>query len=173
MNNDMQKIIKRLQLMPHVEGGYYSETYKSDVTIEVTNKKKRSVNTAIYYLLSSGDFSCWHRLKSDEIWHYYCGGSLTIYQIDDDSKLSQIILGNPLTHENAYPQHIVPAGTWFAATVNEPNSFVLIGCTVAPGFDFEDFEIGKRNELLNQYPQHKNVIMQFTRDPLIAKDRAV
>jgi len=162
--NPAKILIDRLQMQPLIEGGYYRETYKSNTPIKVGDHS-RLINSAIYYLLESNDFSCWHRLKSDEIWHYYCGSALTLYEIDTTTKqLSQTLLGNPLELTHARPQHLVPAETWFAACVNAPDSFTLLGCTVAPGFDFADYEIGKRHELLKHYPQHDKIIRQFTRE---------
>ncbi len=161
--NKAKEIIDKFGLKPHVEGGYYKETFKSDVNVQLPNNTIRRINSAIYYLLESGDFSCWHRIKYKEIFHYYCGSSITIYQIEDNGKLTSMILGNPLECENALPQYLIPPGIWFAAVVNEPNSFSLLGCTVSPGFDFKDFEIGKRRDLLNQFPQHEEIILQYSR----------
>src|SRR3990167_247083 len=145
-----KSIIDKFNLTPHKEGGFYKKTYQSDATINLNNNTIRHINTAIYYLLESDDFSCWHRLKSDEMWHYYCGSDLTIYQINQHGHLTRNLLGNPLKHKNACPQYTVPSNKWFAATVNESNSFSLLGCTVSPGFDDADFEMGERKELLLQ-----------------------
>ena len=99
------------------------------------------------------------------MWHYYCGAVLTIYEIDQQGSLTQTLLGNPLENPDTYPQHIIPAKTWFAAKLHQPkaNAFTLAGCTVSPGFLYEDFEIGKREFLLEQFPQHKKVIEELTR----------
>lgn len=158
-----QKIIKQLDLKPHREGGYYKETYQSEILINRDNQTQRHINTAIYYLLESHDFSCWHRLASDEMWHHYSGSELTIYEINQQGELIQTIVGNPTTSEHAIPQYLVPANTWFAATVNQAGSFSLLGCTVAPGFNYDDFEIANRNNLIAQYPQHKELIAKLTR----------
>src|SRR5262245_18815391 len=110
--NPAKILIDRLKMQPLIEGGYYHETYKSPVTMKVGDNT-RFINTATYYLLESNDFSCWHRLKSDEIWHYYCGSTLTLYQIDSTTgKLSQTLLGNPLEGEDTRPQCLVTAKTW-------------------------------------------------------------
>lgn len=163
MNNKLKNIIDKLNLKPHVEGGYYNRTYQSSIEIQVNNKT-RQINTAIYYLLEGDDFSCWHRLKSDEIWHYYCGSNLIVHQIDKNGILSSTVLGNLLEHPHTQPQCIIPAGNWFAAKVESPTSFTLLGCTVSPGFEYDDFEMGKKAELLNKYPQHEQIILKFIKE---------
>jgi predicted cupin superfamily sugar epimerase len=163
MNSDVKEIIKKLKLSKHIEGGYYKRTYQSSLTTDCPNGA-RSINTAIYYLLESHDFSCWHRLKSDEIWHYYAGSDLVIHQIDGKDNLFSTFLGNLLRSTDAKPQCIIPAGNWFSAEVLSPESFTLVGCTVAPGFDFGDFEIGERKNLLKRYPQYETIILKLTRD---------
>lgn len=162
--NDINHIIKKLGLKPHIEGGYYKETYKSSINMSLKSGAVRQINTAIYYLLESKDFSCWHRLKSDEIWHFHCGSNLTIYQIDNNGDLTRHLLGDPLKSEEALPQQLIPANTWFAVKINDLDSFSLVGCTVSPGFEFEDFEIGNRDDLLLKFPQHKELILQFSRN---------
>lgn len=158
-----EEVIARLQLEPHVEGGFFRRTYQSEFEIQV-NRQSRSVNTAIYYLLDSDDFSCWHRLKADEIWHYYGGSCLIVYQLDSHGNLITTTLGNLLDCPDAVPQCIIPAGNWFAAAVASPKSFCLLGCTVAPGFVYDDFEVGDKDEMLKCYPQHENIILRFIRE---------
>jgi predicted cupin superfamily sugar epimerase len=162
MNIDADKIIKKLNLSKHVEGGHFKRTYQSSFKIHSPNGD-RLINTAIYYLLESHDFSCWHRLKSDEIWHYYAGSDLVIHQINDQGILFSTLLGNLLINTDAQPQRIVPAGNWFAAEVLVGESFTLLGCTVAPGFEYEDFEIADKENLIKQYPQHENIILKLTK----------
>ncbi len=154
--------IEKLKLLPHPEGGYYKEVYRSteEVVAELLPLQRtgiRSINTAIYYLLEKENFSAFHRIKSDEIWHFYDGKPLIIYVIDKKGKLEELFL------DKDNPMQIVPKNTWFAAELKDKNSFALLGCTVAPGFDFEDFEIGERSRLLSEYPDHKILIERLTR----------
>ncbi|OGT52872.1 MAG: hypothetical protein A3F17_01310 [Gammaproteobacteria bacterium RIFCSPHIGHO2_12_FULL_41_15] len=163
MNTNAKIIIDKLDLKPHIEGGYYKRTYQSAIDVNF-DSKPRPINTAIYFLLESHDFSCWHRLKSDEIWHYYCGSNLIVHQINENGILLSTILGNLLEHPNIQPQCVIPASTWFSAEVQSTESFTLVGCTVAPGFEYDDFEMGDRANLLNKYPQHKELIIKLTKN---------
>lgn len=163
MNFNAKKIIEKLDLKPHVEGGYHKRTYQSATPLKCNNKIRR-INTAIYYLLEGNEFSAWHRLKSDEIWHYYCGDDLLVHQINENGVLSSTLLGNMLESLDAQPQCIILANTWFSAELVSPEAFVLIGCTVSPGFDYDDFEMGERNQLINTYPQHKDLIIRLTKN---------
>lgn len=160
--------IEKLNLTKHPEGGYFKETYRAAEQIAGNHlparySSARPFSTAIYFLLESNDISALHRLKSDEIWHFYCGSSLTIYCIDYGGKLSQIKLGKSFEQGEVFQAHI-NAGSWIGAKVNKPDSFSLTGCTVAPGFVFDDFELGKRTELLTLYPQHKKLIEVLTNE---------
>ena len=154
--------INHLQLLKHPEGGYYKEVYRSDELINQNHLPQRFNGdrcfcTSIYFLLHKNDFSAFHRIKSDETWHFYQGTSLTLYMIDENGVLTSSLLGdNPENNERL--QITIPQNAWFAAEVNDKSSYTLTGCTVAPGFDFADFELGKRNELLNLFPQHKEII---------------
>ena len=150
--------IEKLNLSPHPEGGYYRQTYKST---EKTENGKR-FSTAIYYLLEGDDYSAFHRIKSDELWHFYEGGSLTIFVIDKNGELIEIKLGKNFEAGDVF-QAIVKAGCWFAAKVNAPASYSLVGCTVSPGFEFEDFEIAKRFDLISLYPKHQEIIGKLTK----------
>lgn len=158
--------IKQLRLQPHPEGGYYRETYRSPKVIPANNlpgrySGKRALATAIYFLLRANQFSAFHRLKSDEIWHFYAGSSLSIYIIAKEGKLLVIRMG--LNTENKEkPQLIIPADTWFAAELNHKKSYALIGCTVAPGFDFADFEMASRKKLCRVFPRHRALIIKLT-----------
>jgi predicted cupin superfamily sugar epimerase len=159
--------IEKLNLIEHPEGGYFREIYRSEETIPGEHLPERftgprAFSTSIYYLLEGNDFSSFHRLRSDEIWHFYTGGSLTIYIINSQGVLSQIFLGPNFDIGEVF-QAVVPAGCWFAAQPNHIRSFTLVGCTVAPGFDFADFELGGRGELIKKFPQHKTIIEKFTR----------
>jgi predicted cupin superfamily sugar epimerase len=159
--------IKYLGLAPHPEGGWYRETYRSSETIARASLPARfdgdrAFATAIYYLLESGDFSALHRIRQDEGWHFYDGSPLTLHLIAPDGTYTTHRLGRDL-HSGQEPQALAPAGWYFAATVDEAGSFSLVGCTVAPGFDFADFEMPAREELSRLYPQHREVIECLTR----------
>jgi hypothetical protein len=167
MPKSAQYWIDRLNLVPHPEGGYFRETYRSELSIagEALPPQfsgARLVSTAIYFLLEGANFSAFHRLRSDELWHFYAGAPITVHVIQPDGVHSQILLGNdPEAGET--PQAAVKAGCWFASRVRDPQSFALAGCTVAPGFDYADFELGKWAELIRLYPQHRSLIEQLTR----------
>lgn len=162
-----QEYIKKLNLIRHPEGGYFSEIYRaegiiSQLSLPLRYNGGRAYSTTIYYLLESGDFSSLHRLDSDEQWFHLDGSALTIHSIDADGKYQKYILGKNI--EKGESLHaVIPHGYWFGATVDELNSFSLVGCVVAPGFDFDDFELGKREELVKQYPQHKKIIERVTK----------
>ncbi len=167
MTPNAQYYIEHLNLEKHPEGGYYKEIFRSDELIEGNKihkrySGKRAVCTSIYYLLQNDDFSAFHRLQSDEIWHFYTGSALKIYHIDKQGILKTYLLGNDI-HKNEQFQCVIPHGTWFAARLLRPNTFALIGCTVAPGFCFSDFELAKRNELISQYPVYEDIIILNTR----------
>jgi len=159
--------IKKLQLDPHPEGGYYRQSYSAKVVLE---KKalppqfsgSRPASTAIYFLLQGKDFSAFHRIASDELWHFYLGGSLAIHVIEPEGNYFRIQLGNNSEAGEVF-QAVVKAGCWFASELDDRNSFALVGCTVAPGFDFEDFELAERDQLQKSYPQHSKRIESLTR----------
>jgi hypothetical protein len=158
--------IEQLQLAPHPEGGFYKETYRSPGIIPHTCLKdiqaERNFSTAIYFLLQEGEFSTFHRIKSDECWHFYDGGTLLIHVIHVDGAYSCIRLGRNM-HEGEVFQFVVPAGAWFASEPATDSFFALVGCTVAPGFDFADFEMAQRQNLSEQYPQHNDLIERLCR----------
>ena len=132
---DAAGIIARLELKPHPEGGHYRETFR-DPWVDATG---RSRSTAIYFLLARGERSHWHRIDAVEVWHYYAGGALTL-QIADDDGARRVKLGANLA-AGEVPQAIVPPHAWQSAESN--GDWTLVGCTVAPGFDFAKFELAK------------------------------
>lgn len=163
----VEHLIQFYELLPHPEGGFYKETYRSGVTIDatalpVTFNGRRNIATAIYFLLHGRQFSAFHRIKSDEIWHFYAGGPLLIYVIDNSGKCNIIHLGNNITKGETM-QAMVPAGSWFASKPSNYSDFSFVGCTVSPGFDFEDFELAKAAELSAQFPQHASLIQSLCR----------
>lgn len=155
-----QDIIHHLHLTPHPEGGYYRETYRSAQTIETAEGYTRNVSTAIYYLLENADKSRFHRIRSDELWFFHQGQALEIILLTDGQPTS-IILG-PDFANGEFPQAIIPANTWFAAHLKHDAGYALASCTVAPGFDFVDFELAERAALLDEFPQLQELIKQFT-----------
>ncbi len=163
----MRYWIDKLNLQPHPEGGYYREVYRSAEYIPQSGlperyEKAHVFATSIFFLLPGTDFSALHRLRSDEIWHFYAGSALTITMIDQEGNLEQTVLGNnPEKGESL--QAVIPHGVWFGARVNDAEGFALAGCTVAPGFEFEDFELGNRRKLLAEFPQHSEIIKRLTR----------
>ncbi len=164
---DAKHWIDGLKLRRHPEGGWFRETYRSAESVAKAYLPPRftgdrSFSTAIYFLLESGDLSALHRIKQDEVWHFYDGSPLTIHVIDPAGNYSAIRLGRDLAAGEG-PQAVVRAGDWFGASVEEPGSYALVGCTVAPGFDFADFEMPGREELCRLFPQHRAVIERLTR----------
>ena len=164
---EIEQLIKRLELLPHPEGGYFRETYRSEGEIkkenlEMADGQDRNYSTCIYFLLTSEVFSSFHRIRQDEIWHFYDGSPIKIHMINEAGLYSTVIIGNNF-EKGQIPQLVVPGRNWFAATVENENDYSLVGCTVAPGFDFSDFELGERKNLINQFPQHSSIIQQLTR----------
>jgi predicted cupin superfamily sugar epimerase len=159
--------VERLGLRRHPEGGYFRETYRSDEGIARDHLPTRfggdrAFSTAIYFLLEGEDFSALHTIQQDEVWHFYEGSPLTIHVVDPDGTHAALRLGRNVA-AGEEPQAVVRAGRLFGALVNDPASFALVGCTVAPGFDFADFEVPTRASLLARYPQHRGLIEQLTR----------
>ncbi len=157
---EAQQWIERLQMQPHPEGGYYQETYKSSGSI---TKLNRSYATGIYYLLLEDAFSAFHRIKSDEMWHFYVGETLEIAVLYPDGLLKIHRLG-PNWEQGDRFQLVVPANHWFASRVADTTTYALVGCTVSPGFDFRDFEMADQEKLLDEFPQHEAVIRELTRE---------
>lgn len=167
-NHEADALIKLLKLMPHPEGGYFAEVFKSTDKVKPLdnsryNNEDRSAGTAIYYLLKGRDFSAWHRLKSDEIWHYYKGCPITIYVLDPEQRLTTHVLGDPIMHANASFQVAIKSGHFFAAMPVDPGSYTLVGCTVSPGFEYTDFHLANREELLALFPRHADLIKKLSR----------
>jgi predicted cupin superfamily sugar epimerase len=166
-SNNAKDWIEALNLEPHPEGGYFRQTYRSKITIPrealpAEFKGPRVVSTGIYFLLEEKNFSAFHRLRSDEMWHFYAGSPVVVHAIDQDGSYSQMLLGSDPEAGQMF-QAVVRAGCWFASHVADWNSFALVGCTVAPGFDFADFEMANRAELVREYPQHRDLIERLTR----------
>jgi len=157
-----EAIIKQLGLVSHPEGGYFRRTYCSDTKVKVDGKK-RAIGSAIYYYLSSDDFSAWHRIDCDEMWHFYMGSDLIIHLINEKGELNCICLGDMRNGNDVAPQCLIPANTWFAVEVSDDKSFALVGCDCFPEFTESTFELAKREELMKQFPQHQSIIERLTR----------
>ncbi len=138
-------LIGQLQLIPHPEGGHYRETYRAQELV-ATPRGPRAASTAILFLLAAGEHCCWHRIAADELWHHHGGGSLVIQELSPDGQTRSTRLGLHL-RAGEVPQHVVPAGHWFAAEPLPGCSWSLVGCTVAPGFEFADFELARPEQL--------------------------
>lgn len=165
MNTAVKELLDRFELVPHPEGGYYKETYRSTEQISQTAlpdrfSGNRTYSSAIYFLLEQGNFSAFHRIQSDECWHFYAGDTLLVHVIHPDGNLISIPLGNT---PNTVYQFIVPAGCWFASETAPGGLFSFVGCTVAPAFDFADFELANAAELSHQFPQHTQLINRLCR----------
>lgn len=166
MSEKAKYYIEKLNMIPHPEGGYFKEIYRSG---EIYSEEhlpdryggERSFSTSIYYLLEGEQVSTFHKLKSDEIWHFYGGSALKVYIIKNAGHVEEIILGNNLYKGEIF-QYVIPNNYWFGAELIDKSSYSLIGCTVAPGFDFSDFEQGKRSMLLRQFPALEDLIIKLT-----------
>jgi uncharacterized protein len=158
--------IQHLHLNQHVEGGWYSEVYRSPLVfnkeqLPTSFDSERNACTHIYFLLGKNNFSAFHRIKSDELWHFYAGDPLIIYEIDEAGKMKEHLLGNDMEKEQSLFCKI-KAGNWFASAVGGGGGYGLAGCTVAPGFDFKDFELAEKNTLATAYPQYTELINRLS-----------
>ncbi len=140
-------LINTLNLQPHPEGGFYREMYRSKTIVKSVSAENKSAYTSIYYLLAGTDFSSWHRIKSDETWYFHHGCDVLIHFFDERKLLKTIQLG--LESKNF--QATIPANTWFSAKPMRESSYCLVSCVVAPGFEFSDFEMGRRQSLLAEF----------------------
>ncbi|MFC4409688.1 cupin domain-containing protein [Chungangia koreensis] len=156
--------IDRLGLTQHPEGGYFKSTYASELETDADGKS-RKMYTSIYFLLKSGEVSHLHRLKSDELWYYHGGSSLTVHVIHENGSYEEVKLGMDL-ESGEVPQYLVPKNSIFGSSVMQEDTFSLVGCMVSPGFDFEDFELFTKESLLKEYPHHKEVIEKMAYDQL-------
>lgn len=169
-------LIQKFSLEPHPEGGYFKETYRSEDVVDCslfeggkrrfgrddrTGQLKRNTSTGIYFLLPEGSRSCLHRIKSDEMWHFYLGGPMCVVEIDEGGKLTETILGQDIVVGQVV-QHVVPAGVWFGGYPLDGTDYSFVGCTVAPGFDFSDFELADRESMMKSFPQHVAMIKRLT-----------
>jgi predicted cupin superfamily sugar epimerase len=169
-----EELIRILGMTPHPEGGFYASTYVSDGKISGGSSLgfsgDRNFSTAIYYLLRNGEKSYLHRLRQDEIWHYYRGDPLEIVSITPDGKLFNAAVGaNVETGEK--PQYVVRGGIWFAAVSRGCAGYSLVGCTVSPGFSDDDFELAEASEMRKLFPSAnlEEIIAEFCLEPEATK----
>jgi uncharacterized protein len=158
--------IQNLDLMPHSEGGFYRELYRSSIEIDAGGlpksfKDSRRLCTSIYYLLRSGEKSKLHRLKSDELWYYHIGSALKIIMIDHEGNKHTKLLG-PNFDKAEHFNILIPAGTIFGAEVTDKDSYSLFSCLVSPGFEYADFEMFDKDDLVQAYPKHTEIIEKYT-----------
>jgi predicted cupin superfamily sugar epimerase len=155
MHTTVENLIRQLDMQPHPEGGFYRETYRSNILI---HPLERCAMTVIYFLLTSSDVSRFHRIKSDEFWFFHAGSPLTIHTLSENGYKTHLL---GLT-EGSTPQLMIPAHVIFGATVEQKNSYSLVSCAVAPGFDFEDFKLFSREELMSDFPEQSAIISRLT-----------
>ncbi len=165
--HNAQYWIEKLSLQPHPEGGYFREMYRSQESIAAEGLPdryggSRSMGTSIYFLLTGDSFSAFHRIQSDEGWHFYEGSTVTIFTINKEGKREDIKLGK-FPENGEHLQYVIPHDYWFAAKVVDPSGYALVGCTVNPGFEFEDFELAERQQLIRTFPSHEDLITRLTR----------
>ena len=165
--NTVEEIISQLNLKPHPEGGFFAETYRSDELIpeNILPERyigERSFGTCIYYLLTTDTFSAMHRIKSDEIFHFYSGDPVEMLQLYPDGTSKVVILGHDIKN-GMNPQVIVSEGVWQGARLVKGGKYALLGTTVSPGFEFEDFEVGIREMLVEAYPEQREMVISLTR----------
>jgi uncharacterized protein len=151
----IQELINELGLHPHPEGGYYKETYRSEDEI-----RDRNLLTSIYFVLTSENVSRFHRIKSDELWYFHFGAAVTVHTLDELGH-AEHLLGNDLQNGEK-PFLLVKANTIFGSSIDTPNGFALVSCAVAPGFDFRDFELFTKDQLLKEFPAHEAIIARLT-----------
>jgi len=159
--------ITKLALQPHPEGGYFREIYRAAEQIPASAlptryQGPRTFSTSIYFLLAGTQISTLHRLASDEQWHFYDGNTLLLAMITPDGTSREVRLGRRATAGEKF-QAVIPAGTWMGARLASHRGYALIGCTVAPGFEFQDFAAGQRPDLLKRFGQHRKLITALTR----------
>lgn len=164
---NVQEIISSLKLLAHPEGGYYRETFRSESIIPQEAlgpdySGDRNTSTMIYFLLTADTFSAFHRILQDEAWHFYAGDTITLHTIDMAGVHEKHLIGADF-EKGEVPQLMVKGGDWFAASISKPDGYALVGCTVSPGFDFQDFELADRKKMSSQFPAHSSLIECYTR----------
>jgi uncharacterized protein len=171
-----EELVTRLELTKYPEGGWFRETYRSGGIVQGSALPERfaggrSFSTAIYFLLQSGDISALHRIKSDEMWHFYAGSPLIVHVITPQGEYYPLHMGSNIAAGESF-QCVVPAECWFGAEVSG-DGYSLVGCTVAPGFDFADFEMGSRDDLLKLFPEQAEIIQRLAQRPFEKNRREI
>lgn len=156
----VDQLVAAFALAPHPEGGFYRETYRAS-EVYATERGPRSASTAILFLLPAGARSRLHRIRSDEVWHVHLGGPLRLIELHPDGRVVQTVLGTDLAAGHRL-QHVVPAGAWFGGFPEPGSAYALVGCTVSPGFDFADFELGERAALTRRFPEARDLVAALT-----------
>ncbi|MDX5477775.1 MAG: cupin domain-containing protein [Cyclobacteriaceae bacterium] len=159
MQDRINELVEKLQLKPHPEGGYYAETYRSEWEV-TTDHGSRSLMTCIYFLLTSDNSSKFHQIKSDEMWFFHEGSPLTVHVFSD--KGYEKLLVGPSDQEGHLPYQLVKSGVIFGSTVDQEDSYSLVSCVVAPGFDFEDFRLVSKEELMEHWPEETEITHRLT-----------
>ena len=159
MGDRINELVEKLELKPHPEGGYYSETYRAGTDIQTTSGP-RSLATAIYFLLTSENISKFHSIAGEEIWYHHEGSPLTVHMLSERGYEKSLV--GPVHNLGHQPQQLVPEGVVFGSTVDEPDSYALVSCMVVPGFDFRDFKLYRSDELLEKWPEQKEIILRLT-----------
>lgn len=165
-NLTSQQIIDHFNLLPHPEGGFYKEYYRSEDLLLASQlperySSERAFSTAIYYLLDRGARSKLHRLKTDEIWHFYSGDPLIIFEIQSNGRMVEHLLGQNILEGQSY-QTVISAGSWFGAILAPESNYSLVSCTMAPGFDFVELEFADGAQLIQEFPEAKHWIEKLT-----------
>ena len=159
--SEAKKIVDFYKMESHPEGGWYKETYRSNTKTSIDNLGQRNLMTSIYFLLESHQTSNFHKIKSDELWFYHSGSPLTVHCIYPNGEYEMLHIG-PNFEKGETFQALVPKGTIFGSTVNIENTYAMVGCTVSPGFDFNDFKLFEKDELIAEFPQHHSIIEKLT-----------
>ena len=157
----IEELVEILDLKAHPEGGFYAEIYRSQDTLANKNGDNRNLATSIYFLLRSEDVSHFHRIQSDELWFWHEGSPLSVHLLGETGH--EILQLGPVDGRDTKPQQLVPAKTIFGSTVDQPDSYALVSCVVAPGFDFRDFELANAERLSGSFPEHADLIQQRCR----------
>lgn len=156
MIKDAKYWIEKLGLQAHPEGGYFTETYRAHAP-----DGGRAASTGIYFLIETGNISRFHRIDADEMWHFHAGDPLIVHMINEQGTYRYFVMG-PDPEKGQQFQAVVPAGVWFGAELMHDGQYSLVGCTVAPGFEFDGFELAEKTELLRAYPEHRAIIEKLT-----------
>ena len=161
-------LIEKFNLQPHPEGGYFAEVYRSDETVSKNAlperyNSERNFGTSIYFMIDGKNVSNFHRLKSDEFWYFHSGSAIEVHIINEDGSHEVKNLGNNVENDEI-PSLLLPKGCWFGARLKNLESFGFVSCAVFPGFDFSDFELAQRDNLLEKFPHHKNIITELTKE---------